>query len=227
MLESPALEQALLCSGAPRYRFGAARRAVVLEGFIVASSVEIESLQIFVESATELEASNFFAQAKSGISTSFRQLGDGAVLQERRGPAHEAVKALLRTIRSFCQDNETSIRKTVNLVRGLAIPDGMKEEFVAVREQLNAFLDTASPIKFQMSVGADTNREIFDAFLYGCFAHANREKRRRVNSWRKCPYFNDLRAQFDVILVAFVSAVAKLKAVCVKILTELGVAAEP
>ncbi len=187
----------------------------------MASAEEIESLQIFVESATELEESNFVAQAKGGISTSMRQLGE-AVLMERRGPEHEAVKALLLTVRFFCQDNETSIKKTADLIQGFAVADALKDEFKAIRENFNSFLDAASPIKFQVSVGADTNREIFDTFLYGCFAHASRDKRRRVKSWEGKPYFNDLRAQFDVILVGFVRAVVALKAVCVRVLTELG-----
>ncbi len=195
------------------------------EGLRVASAGEIESLQIFVESANELEASNFIAQAKDGISTSIRQLGDRTLLLERRGPEHEAVKALLLTVRFFYQNNETSIKKTADLVKGLAVPNALQDEFAVICKQLNKFLDAASPIKFQTSIGADTNREIFEIFLYGCFAHANREKRRRVKSWEQGPCFDDLRARFDVILVAFVSAVAKLKAVCVKILTELGVAA--
>jgi hypothetical protein len=191
----------------------------------MASAEEIESLQIFVESAIELEASSFLAQAKDGISTSMRQLGNRAVLLERCGPEHEVVKALLLTVRFFCQDNETSIKKTADLVKGLAVSVALKDEFAAVREHPNKILDAASPIKFQTSVGAETNREIFETFLYGCFAHANREKRRRVKSWEEWPYFNELRAQFDVILVEFVSAVVKLKSVCVKILTELDVAA--
>lgn len=188
----------------------------------MASAEQVESLQIFVESATELEASNFVAQAKDGISTSMRQIGDRAVLLERRGPEHEAVKALLLTVRFFCQDNETSIKKTADLIQGLAVADALKDEFKAIREQFNKYLDAASPIKFQSSVGADTNRDIFDTFLYGCFAHANREKRRRVKAWEEQPYFNNLRAQFDVVLVSFVKAVSALKAVCAKVLTELG-----
>lgn len=191
----------------------------------MATAEEIESLQIFVESATELEASNFVAQAKEGISTSMRQLGDRALLLERRGPEHEAVKALLLTVRFFCQDNETSIRTTGVLVKGLAVSDSLKAEFAAMRGGLNMFLDAASPIKYQTSVGADTNREIFDTFLYGSFAHANREKRRRVKSWEQRPYSNDLRAQFDVILLRFVNVVSAMKAVCVKILAELGATA--
>ncbi len=188
----------------------------------MASAEQIDSLQIFVESATELEESNFVAQAKDGISTSARQLVDRTVLLERRGPEHEAVKALLLTVRFFYQDNETSIKKTADLIQGLAVDNALKAEFKAIREQFNTFLDAASPIKFQSSVGADTNREIFETFLYGYFAHANREKRRRVKAWEDKPYFNDLRAQFDAVLVKFVKTVVAFKAVCAKVLTELG-----
>lgn len=192
------------------------------EGFVAASTEQIESLQIFVESAMELEASNFVVQARDGISTSMRQLGDRAVLLEWRVPEHEAMKALLLTIRFFCQDNETSIKKTADLIQGLDVADALKDEFKAIREQFNKFLDAASQITFQPSVGADTNREIFNTFLYGCFAHANRERRRRVRAWEDQPYFNDLCAQFNVVLVHFVKAVGELKAVCAKVLTELG-----
>ena len=132
------------------------------------------------------------------------------------------MKALLLTVRFFCQDNETSIKNTADLIQGLAVDDALKAEFKAIREQFNTFLAAASPIKFRSSVGADTNQEIFETFLYGCFAHANREKRRRMKAWEDQPYFNDLRAQFDVVLVKFVKAVVALKAVCAKVLTELG-----
>jgi hypothetical protein len=190
----------------------------------MATDEEIESLQIFVESTTELEESSFVAQAKQGISTSMRQLIDRAILLERRGPEHEAVKALLLTVRFFCQDNETSIRKTGELIEGLAVSDTLKADFVAIRDRLNKFLDAESPVKFQTSVGADKNKDIFYTYLYGSFAHADRVKRRRIKSWDQMPYSNDLRAQFDVILLRFVHVVIELKAVCIKILAELEAA---
>lgn len=188
----------------------------------MATPEQIESLEIFVECATEIELSTFLAQAKQGISTSMRQLGDRAILMERIGPDHEAVKALLLTLRFLCQNNETSIEKTDALVQALAVPDSLKREFAEARTRLNQTLDAQPPVKFQPSVGADTNRNIFETYLYGSFAHANRAKRRTLKSWEEKPWSIDLRAEFDRILVMFIRTVVDMKTVCIKVLAELN-----
>ncbi len=179
---------------------------------------QLETLEIFVESADELVNSSFLKQASNGgIGTSI-STPDGRMLAfDRTGPEHESVKALLLTIRFFCQDNETSIRNVAGIVANMSVADTLKNQFSTSQAELNTYLDGSPSIGFPSGDGAATNREIFETFLYGTFAHANREKRRRVKAWRQQPYFNDLRAVFDRILVEFVRAVAAMSNTCQKI----------
>lgn len=184
---------------------------------------QIETLDVFIESVDELAKSSFFKQATdNGISTAI-SLSDGRILALNRvGPHHEAVKALLLTIRFFCQDNETSIGNVAAMVQSLPIAEELKSQFAESRDNFNAFLDRPTTITFPNGTGADTNRAIFVTFLYGTFAHAHRERRRRVKTWEQQPYFDDLRATFDRILFEFVNAVCVMSKTCIQIRQQIA-----
>jgi hypothetical protein len=179
-----------------------------------------EVLEIFVESADELLGSRFLAQAKTGgISTCLSWSQAGGLVAQRTGPEQEAVKAFLLTLRFFCQNNEpTSLCNMEDRISALAIDADFKDKFRKSRANFNTFLDAQPSVGFPAGSGADTRRGIFNTFVYGIFAHAKPKYRRQVKTWESQPYYQDVQAQFDLILLSFLAALAVMANVCRQVL---------
>ena len=90
----------------------------------------------------------------------------------------------------------------------------LKERFRTSRHNFNSYLDKPTSVGFPADSGASSRRRIFEAFLYGIFAHANPKYRRQVKAWESQPYFDDIRAQFDLVLLEYLKALAALANVC-------------
>lgn len=176
-----------------------------------------EVLEIFVETVEELQTSEFARQIKSGIRVGLKA-GNGVIISELVGPDKEALKAFLLTLRFFRQNNEeTSLCNMATRVAALNVDQELKDLFQASRDQFNAFLD--SPLAIPVNgVGADNKRVLFESFLYGIYAHANPDHRRRVKNWEKLPFYSELEAQFLMIISNFMAAVTKMAEICIKIL---------
>ena len=179
-----------------------------------------EVLDLFVESVDELLASKYIMQARAGgVGSSIAFLKGLGVVMGRSGPDREYVKAVLLTLRFFNQDNEpTSLRNMNSRVQGLPIDQILKDRFSKARDNFNHHLKHNPAITYPAGIGADTNGDIFDTFLYGEFAHKNPDKKRRVEAWEKEPYFNNLRSQFDLTLLVFIAAVSVMRNVVVEII---------
>ncbi len=175
-----------------------------------------EVLEIFIESVDELLDSDFLAQVKAdGISTQLQWSHNGGFLSERTGPKRDAVKAFLLTLRFFRQNNEpNSLCNMEERIDGLSVDAALKERFRTSRHNFNSFLDRPPSVGFPPDSGASSRRRIFEAFLYGIFAHANPKYRRQVKVWESQPYFDDIRGQFDLVLLEFLKALAALANVC-------------
>jgi hypothetical protein len=175
-----------------------------------------EVLEIFVESVDELLGSDFLAQVKAdGISNQLKWSHDTEFLSERTGPKRDAVKAFLLTLRFFQQNNEaTSLCNMEDRINGLDIDAALKERFRTSRHNFNSYLDKPPSVSFPNGSGVDNRRRILEAFLYGIFAHANPKHRRRVKTWEGEPYFDDIRSQFDLILLDYLKAVSAMANVC-------------
>jgi hypothetical protein len=179
-----------------------------------------EVLEMFVEADDELLSSTFAEQIKKGVKSSLRTVPEG-IETSVEGPEHESTKAFLLTLRLFGQDNdETSLRNMATRVQGLVVSQGSKDRFLKSRENFNTFLDSSPPIQVP-DKDADTKRKIFEAFLYGIYAHTAEEHRRTVRRWREQIYYSDLEAQFYVILGNFLAAVTAMANACRDMLKEM------
>jgi hypothetical protein len=176
-----------------------------------------EVLEIFIETVDELQTSEFARQVKKGVRVGLLA-GQGVVISQCVGPEREAVKAFLLTLRFFGQDNDvTSLRNMAARVATLNVVQDLKDEFSRSRDNFNDFLD--GPLHIPVpGAGADTKRDVFDAFLYGIYAHANPDKRKKVKGWEQMPYYGDLEAQFYVIATHFMVAATAMAASCKKML---------
>jgi hypothetical protein len=176
-----------------------------------------EVLEIFIETVDELQASEFAKQVKKGVRVGL-VAGNGVIISKCAGPEREAVKAFLLTLRFFRQNNDvTSLSNMADRVNSLNVCQDLKDEFSKSRANFNSFLDAPLNVPVQ-GVGADTKRDVFEAFLYGIYAHANPEKRRKVKGWEKMPFYGDLEAQFYVIAAHFMAAGTAMAETCKKML---------
>lgn len=181
---------------------------------------ERDILNIFIDSVDELLQSNFLNQVvENGIVTNYTWNQDGFLSIQRGGPELEAVKAFILTIRFFCQNNErTSLSNMDNMISQMNIPQDLKDDFANSRQAFNTYLDSLPSIQFEESGNPINRRQIFETFLYGKFAHANRTKRNLLLTWQQRPDFEDRRAIFDRILLQFVLFLKDLSTVCKEIL---------
>lgn len=175
-----------------------------------------EVLEVFVESVDELLDSDFLAEVQADrISTELKWSHGTGLLRECIGPKRDAVKAFLLTLRFFGQNNEpTSLCNMEDRIDGLDIDASLKERFRASRHNLNSYLDKPPSVGVPNGSGAENRRQILEAFLYGIFAHANPKHRCRVKAWEGQVYFEDIRSQFDLILLEYLKAVSAMANVC-------------
>jgi hypothetical protein len=143
----------------------------------------IKNLQLFNEKADKLEGLSFIkGLEKSGVTISWK-LGQ-PIQAERHGPSDESIDAFVLTMRFFVQDNEsTSFRNMADLYAELPIDSELVKKFNYARDDTNATLDKATPIRpnnFDL-----TWRETFEVFLWGGLAHANPKKKAVYDSWAK------------------------------------------
>lgn len=180
-----------------------------------------EILEVFVECVDDLLGSKYLEQARAGgLGSSISIMQGIGFVMGRSGPDRDHVKAVLLTIRLFCQNNEAvSLQNMDTLVQSLPVDQDLKERFAQSRKNFNDHLDHRPVFSYSAGIGADTNGGIFDTFLYGEFAHFNPEKRRRYKTWESQAYFNDMRSQFDLTVLNFISCVSVMRGIVVNILT--------
>lgn len=157
-------------------------------------------LEDFIGKARHLTTLSYTAQLNKPISVSIKWK-DNVAETSREGPGEEELQAFLLTLRLFCQDNEEiSLRNMAQRVSALQLDGTLKQKFIDRRDSLNAWLDRAhGPPKFK--IGGDdfiTNRQIFEAFTYGKYAHLTKSE--IVKGWEKLVMHDGLRAGYDRVL---------------------------
>jgi hypothetical protein len=73
---------------------------------------------------------------------------------------------------------------TGTLYNELDIPKDLKSDFLDLRERINNFLDSKTHFG-PKDKPQYTHRDIFESFIYGQFAHSNKEKLDMVKQWKK------------------------------------------
>jgi len=183
-------------------------------------SIDAIALELFREKAKELEDSIFVRSiaTKKSLGTSLDWSRDGPMTTDREGPTEDEIRSSVLTIRLFRQDKDRiSIRDTAKLIEALPIDQSIKDEYSQIRSDLNSFLDSQTSVGFDLGSGLITRRFLFDTFLYGFYCHLEEEKQRRIYEWRDKPFFNDMKMEFDLILLKFTQSVARLSRVVEKV----------
>jgi len=191
----------------------------------MSSQNEIETLEIFILSVDELSQSKFIKEVEeNGIGTGIHcDFGSGTLTSYKVTPELDSLKAFVLTIRFFRQNNEpTSLSRMEQMILSLKIDKALKREFSDTRKALNAYLDEEPDVIIEGIKALNTRRDIFETFLYGRFAHANREKRKTLkNLMESVQAYDDMEAIFNTILVQFLTKLKIMREVCQKIKAEL------
>ncbi len=157
---------------------------------------DIRALELFNEKADKLRILSFVRSLEtdnSGVQVTFHP--EGGVSASRYGPDNEAVDAFVLTFRFFVQDNEpSSIRNTANRYRRLyqasLIPAELLGNFEDARNKLLNYLASNTPLVLgsqdtNVRPRAITYQEVFDVFMWGGLAHANRQQKEQFDDWSK------------------------------------------
>jgi len=173
---------------------------------------------LFCKKVQELENSRYLFDAKqSGIEFNFKWQKDKGITQKRTGPDEESIKAFILTLRFFIQNNERiSIYNISKLINDLNINTEFKNDFNRARNDLNNDLDRSSNICIVINGKLLTQRDIFDTFLYGLYAHGNNTKAILLESWEKSGQILLLRSMFDNIVLGILGTLSYMRIIIQK-----------
>lgn len=199
-------------------------------------TADISALELFNEKAEKLRALGFVRSLEtdnSGFQVTFHP--EGGVSASRYGPDNEAVEAFVLTFRVFVQNNEpSSIRNTVNRYRRLhqesLIPTVLLNNFEDARNKLLNYLASNTPLviggqDINVETRAIIYQEVFDVFMWGGLAHANRQQKERFDDWSKGSmrhFFPMLEDFFIEVLREYLRVIWYMRGQNKKVLTELA-----
>lgn len=147
---------------------------------------DLESLKLFNEKAEKLMNHSFTKKIISdGFGITISANKDEPVNIETRFPTNESIESFILTLRFFIQDNERiSFGNIANVYSNLPSYQDEKKSFFNIRDELNNFLDSPDKsLNINVNNKVFTNREIYEIFIYGGLAHANKDKKKIYDKW--------------------------------------------
>jgi len=176
------------------------------------------TLRLFNEKADKLEALSFTETLISEpLAFHLKYDSEKGGAAWRTGPRGESVDAFILTFRYFVQDNEpTSLRNMTRLHDDLyavsLVPQTIAEEFRAARNHVNEVLD--SEMHMEYNGKQLTRRDVYEVFLWGGLAHANKTKKALYDEWRDFPlpmFFLMLEREFIATLGRILGAIFAMR----------------
>jgi hypothetical protein len=181
----------------------------------------VEALQLYIEKADRLKNSNFVKNAIAGSGVNLKAEVGKVTTVTRSGPDQENIDAFVLTFRYFIQDNETiSLRNFKDIFHSTYAEAKEKSEFDKARQHLNTFLDGNT--MFDLG-GKITRRTLMDIFIYGGLSHANKDKKKKYDSWMKssilAPFMEN---EFIVILYETLNVIVFIQNLSVQLLKRIN-----
>lgn len=186
----------------------------------------LSALQMFNEKADKFERLSFTKKIVSEPSGfRLKAQSDGWVKASRYGPTDESIEAFVLTIRFFIQNNENSSFRNMAKMYDKLHASGLLSESVAgkfgrMRNAVNDFLNGETFIEYNDE--RLTRRRIFEIFVWGGLAHANKSKKAVFDQWQQVPFFFPLvENEFVNTLVTLLGAIFRMRHVNLLALKEL------
>jgi len=183
----------------------------------------VYTLKLFNEKASKLEGLSFtksIFEQRSGVTISGEQ--GQFVKAERFGPDDESIDSFLFTLRFFVQDNEnTSFKNMADIYDKLKVSADLIQKFNEARNKTNEFLDN-KPTPVKIGDTALNYRYVYEVFLWGGLAHANKNKKVIYDNWLANPIlFPILQNEFVYALVNILNAIFYIRVVNEEVLTKI------
>jgi len=183
------------------------------------SEEKLQDLESFVECVESLERTRFVETflSQSEIITHGTDRADSWRIE---GFDEEHMCAFLLSLRKLVQNNDPCSFYNIWSI----FKDDIKDRNWFARANpprwmLNDLLDQGSILSVP-EVESATNRVIFETFLYGLYAHSDREKRELLKVWRQTNQFIFLKQSFLMILKCVYGCAKSMKSVAMDYLKQ-------
>jgi hypothetical protein len=180
---------------------------------------EISVLELFNEKANKLENSRFTRRMLKNKVGFKLLINPGRPWKAKRfGPDNHSIDEFILTLRFFIQNNEkTSFENMAEIYHKLPSTNDLVQKFDEVHHSINKFLDNPSPIN--LGVQNISRRDIFEVFIWGGLAHANKKKKAEYDKWLANPIFPILEEQFVYILTQYLLAIFDVRELNEQVIT--------
>lgn len=151
-------------------------------------SDKVRKLKLYNEKVEVLRRSDFIQQITQGKHVLNLQVKPGSGTVSKFGPSENAMLAIVSTLRFFVQDRDgISLWQIAAIYETLDVEERAKQSVREAVASLDSFLDSNTNLVY-LNVPV-SNRQIFEVFMYGTFAHANEDKRAVYEQWTAEPAF--------------------------------------
>jgi|GEM_PF-3026535 len=184
----------------------------------------IKRLREFNSIAKELFSLSFIDKSKdSGCSIHWDMQNQG-ISTELRGPDDEAIKACCNDLRKFIQKNDSlRIEKLIPVYTSPLIEVAERDDFNTSIGWYYDFKERPASMKITINEKRLTNKDIFEAFLYGKFSHRSKGTKDIHDAWEKQePLYTLLKNEFIVILHGYLQNIQNFVIVNNRVLEKLS-----
>ena len=192
------------------------------------SKKDIEIIKLFNSMSDEIINSTLVRESKekkSGIKLSWNMNKDTNELQfsySKSDHSKDAIKSFILTLRLFIQDNEPiSIRNMRELYQRLPIDKSYKNALDILRDEFNKFLDEPATT---LSDDKPSRRTIYNAIIYGMYAHTQSEMTNLIANWQSDKLVWDMVFyEFQSTLHDFVSIIELIRKLNERVLKDYAI----
>lgn len=190
-------------------------------------NVSREKMELFVEKAHRLLTGSYVrALAENGnrltISGNIDQ--NPSISVDYITPDIDAVDALISTFRMFQQNNDRiSLSNMAKIAADVHVTQDWKDHFSFAHCFVNQYLDGIPDMDLRPEGKTLSAREILETFVYGEYAHTNKDKRERYIKWKSEPLmFQLISFAFDRTVSVMLKVIGYVATIC-----ELELAGQP
>lgn len=179
-----------------------------------------EDLELFNRKAQDVLSSVMLVELyKSGTGIRF---DDNGQIESTHGPTANQIKAFALDIRFFMQKKERcSFQALARLYQDAPVEEWIKKHFESAYNYLQTYLSAPS-LDQEYEGKRISNHELFDIFMYGALAHADRDKEALFNKWMGDPVFATyLQQEFVWMLRGLCFVISYIRDLNVKALSQL------
>lgn len=176
---------------------------------------QLEVLDTFVDSAEELFNSSYLKQIQQNGLSVKREWTPNSLTTSTTSPEHEAAKAVILTLRMFCQNNDaTSLGNIAAMLKTMNPAPAVHSNFTKSRTNFNNYLNSKPSVGFPDTAAQTRVARFGTHSCTACLPMLISQSARTIKQWQSQPYAEEIRMQFDLIVVEFIKVVTIMSKAC-------------